>query len=80
MSLTDPTAGDEGTGTPDETTGYIVDYSLTYSERYVIVRDYYLSIEDPDERMTLYAADGVAKNYLSSYYKTLYNVLSTYSR
>ena len=64
----------------DESVGYIVDYSLSYTERYKIVRDYYLSIPDPAERMSLYANDAIAKKYLQSYYSTLYDVLSTYSR
>lgn len=67
-------------GEYDETTGYIVDYSLSYTDRYIIVRDYYLAIEDPAERMSLYANDEVAKNYLGNYYTTLYNVLYTYSK
>ena len=67
-----------GNGADDP--GYLVDYSLSYNERYVIVRDYYLAIKDPDERMALYAADEVAKKYLGTYYKTLYNVLATYSK
>lgn len=60
--------------------GYIVDYSLSYTDRYVLVRDYYLAIEDPAERMALYSADDVAKRYLDSYYATLYNVLNMYSK
>lgn len=81
MSLNEPTTGgDMGDGGGDESAGYIVDYSLSYNERYVIVRDYYLAISDPDERMALYAADDVAKKYLGSYYGTLYNVLATYSK
>lgn len=60
--------------------GYIVDYTLPYTDRYNIVRDYYLAITDVNERMALYSADEVAKDYLSSYYRTLYNVLYTYSR
>lgn len=64
----------------DQSVGYIVDYSLSYTERYIIVRDYYLSIPDPAERMSLYANDAVAKKYLQSYYSTLYDVLSSYSR
>lgn len=81
MSLNESSGGGD-TGDPggDEQAGYIVDYSLTYNERYVIVRDYYLAISDPDERMALYAADDVAKRYLSGYYTTLYNVLATYSK
>lgn len=60
--------------------GYIVDYTLNYTDRYIIVRDYYLAISPPSERMALYAADEAAKRYLGTYYDTLYDVLSTYSR
>lgn len=59
--------------------GYRVDYSLSYAERYVIVRDYYLSIPDSGERISRYLADDVAKKYLDKYYTSLYNVLITYS-
>lgn len=81
MSLNEPSGGgDAGDSGGNEEAGYIVDYTLSYNERYVIVRDYYLAIADRDERMALYAADEVAKRYLSSYYGTLYNVLATYGR
>lgn len=81
MSLNEPTTDDDlGGDEGDEGAGYIVDYSLSYNERYVIVRDYYLAIEDPAERMALYTADDTARKYLSSYYTTLYNVLYTYSK
>ncbi|MCD7728853.1 MAG: hypothetical protein LUI60_02945 [Clostridia bacterium] len=79
LDLNEPTSGDElGDDGGDESAGYIVDYSLTYLERYIIVRDYYLAIEDDDERMALYTADTVAMAYLGSYYNTLYNILSQY--
>lgn len=80
MSLNEPPDGNGGGGDGDESAGYIVDYSLSYNERYVIVRDYYLSIADSNERMALYSADETAKKYLSSYYTTLYDVLATYSK
>ncbi len=67
-------------GGGDEEAGYIVDYTLSYTDRYNIVRDYYLAIENPAERMALYTADDTAKRYLGSYYSTLYNVLYTYSQ
>ena len=74
MSLNEPThdddMGDSGTEGP-----YPVDYSLSYLERYIVVRDYYMSIPDANERLALYQADKVAMNYLSSYYNTLYNYL-----
>lgn len=81
MSLNEPPSGGEGGDEGgDESAGYIVDYTLSYNERYVIVRDFYLAISDPDERMALYGADETAKKYLASYYSTLYNVLATYSK
>lgn len=63
-----------------ELVGYIVDYTLSYTERYNIVRNYYLAIQDPAYRMQLYTNDDVAKRYLGTYYSTLYNVLYNYSR
>ncbi len=77
MSLNAP---DPDVGGGDESAGYIVDYSLPYTDRYVAVRDFYLAIADRNERMELYKADGVAKAYLGAYYATLYNVLETYSK
>lgn len=67
-------------GDPDPETGYIVDYTLSYNERYIIVRDYYLSIPDPVERLTLYEKDDVARKYLDSYYTTLWSLLYNYSK
>lgn len=78
LSLSEPEqGGDDGAG---EDTGYIVDYRLSYSERYIVVRDYYLSIPDPAERMALYSADETAQKYLGTYYNSLYNVLATLSK
>ncbi len=81
MSLNEPT-NDEDMPPKEENpdTGYIVDYSLSYQERYTIVRDYYMSIEDKQERMAMFKADEVAKKYLDSYYSTLFDVLTVYSR
>jgi len=62
-----------------EETGYLVDYTLSYTDRYKIVREYYMAIPDPQERLALYEKDEVAKKYLGSYYSTLYNVLYSYS-
>ena len=48
MSLNEPSnGGDIGGDGGDEEAGYIVDYTLTYNERYIIVRDYYLAITRP---------------------------------
>ena len=73
MSPNVPTGGGD-----DSDVGYIVDYSLSYLDRYQIVRNYYMSISDPAERIALYTADTTAKDYLGQYYNTLYNVLSQY--
>ena len=62
-----------------EQVGYIVDYFLPYVDRYEIVKTYYLSIEDPVERLNIYRNDEVAQRYLGSYYSVLYNVLYKYS-
>lgn len=81
LSINEPTSGDDiGGEGGDESAGYIVDYTLSYAERYAIVRDYYLAIEDPAERIALYSADEVAKKYLSTYYSTLFDLLYNYSR
>jgi hypothetical protein len=81
MSLNEPTTDDEtgDNGKDDQpNTGYLVDYELSYLERYIQVRDYYMTIEDPSERLALYAADEVALEYLNSYYNTLYNYLRSF--
>lgn len=74
LSLCNDPAGD------GEKAEYTVDYSLSYNERYIIVRDYYLKITDRETRMAKYSADEVAKQYLGTYYGTLYNVLASYDK
>jgi hypothetical protein len=79
MGLNEPTTDDElgDNGSDNET--YIVDYSLSYLERYIAVRDYYMNFHDPYERLALYAADKVAVKYLGSYYNTLYNYFAAFT-
>jgi hypothetical protein len=79
MSLNEPTNDGETGESGSDNTGYLVDYSLSYLERYIEVRDYYMSIEDPNERLALYAADTVAQAYLGSYYTGLYDYFSTFT-
>ena len=79
MSLNEPTTDGELGGAPDTgDTPYEINYELSYLERYISVRDYYMTIEDPVERLALLQADTVAQRYLSSYYNTLYNYLSQF--
>ncbi len=81
LSLNEPTTDDElGDGDGDASAGYIVDYSLSYLDRYQIVRSYYMAIEDANERLALYTADAVAQQYLGQYYNTLFNVLAQYAQ
>lgn len=79
MSLCETKSEGSSGGSSDDSP-YLVDYSLSYNERYKIVRNYYLTFKDPNERMAKYAADEVAKKYLGSYYETLYNILATYEK
>lgn len=78
LNAPDPDEGKDDGG--DESAGYIVDYTLPYTDRYVAVRNYYLSIADRNERMALYSADDTARKYLGAYYSTLYDVLYAYSK
>ena len=54
---------------------YRVDYSLSYVDRYAIVKAYYMTIEDPLKRFETYRYDKVALDYLASYYNTLFHYL-----
>lgn len=77
MSLKEPTNSDEVGGSGSDNSGYVVDYELSYLERYIEVRDYYLAIEDPNERIALFQADEVAIAYLGTYYNVLFDYLMT---
>lgn len=75
MSMGEPTNGDETGGSNGDEYGYVVDFELSYMERYIVVRNYYLTIEDPNERVALLREDKMAKAYLGSYYDVLLNYL-----
>jgi len=79
MNAREPTHDDETGGSGTDDTGYVVDYELSYLERYIQVRDYYLSISDPYERLTLYEQDEVAIKYLRTYYNNLYDYLMQFA-
>ena len=54
-------------------------YNLSYSERFLVVRQYYMDVtSDPNARVKAYAADTLAKSYLGEYYVTLYDLLLSY--
>ena len=75
MSLGEPTVVGETGDSGHDNTGYVVDYELSYIERYIHVRDYYMTIADPNERLALLIADEVALKYLG---QTYYNYLFVY--
>ena len=70
-----PPSGDPGID-PDDAP-YEVDYSLPLRERYIAVRDYYLSYEDNAEALADLRADEIAKDYLGSYYGYVLQLLMT---
>lgn len=80
MSLGEPTNSGETGGSGDDNSAYIIDYELSYTERYVHVRDYYFTIEDPNERIALLREDNVARQYLGTYYNTLFNYLVQFTQ
>ena len=52
---------------------YTVDYSLSYSERIRIVREYYQTqYTNPVERLNAFKEDKVALSYLGEFYGSLY--------
>ncbi len=61
-----------------ENSPYTVNYSLTYEERYTIVRSYYLdTYSDGSKRFDAFKADKVAPNYLGEFYATMYDYLKS---
>lgn len=54
-------------------------YNLTYSQRFIAVRQYYMDLtSDADARLQAYAMDTLARSYLGEYYQTLYELLASY--
>lgn len=79
MSLKEPTNNGETGDSGNDNSAYLVDYELSYLERYIAVRDYYMTIEDPNERLALLQADKVAQDYLGTYYNLLFDYLNTFT-
>ena len=54
-------------------------YNLSYSQRFLVVRNYYMqATDDPNARLQAYAMDTLAKEYLGEFYRTLYELLASY--
>ena len=67
-----------GGGTPPsgaDEAPYEVDYSLSMRDRYVVVKNYYLSLPDKAQALAACQADTVAADYLGDYYDYLIQLL-----
>lgn len=54
-------------------------YNLSYSQRFLVVRNYYMgATDDPSARLQAYAIDSLAREYLGEFYQTLYELLASY--
>ena len=67
--------GGEEPGGDDPDAPYEVDESLPMRDRYIAVKNYYLSIPDAAEALELLRDDDVAKEYLGTYYNYLEQLL-----
>ncbi len=54
---------------------YLVDYSLPMSERYIIVKEYYLAYEDKAQAVIDCENDSIAQEYLERFYSNLLQLL-----
>ncbi len=53
-------------------------FNLTPSERFLVVREYYMKISGAQKRFQAFQQDEFAKTYLGEYYQTLYDLLRSY--
>ena len=53
-------------------------YNLGYSQRFLVVRNYYMGITPADARLEAYRMDTLARSYLGEFYQTLYDLLASY--
>lgn len=54
-------------------------YTLTPSQRFLVVRNYYMEVtDDPSARLAAYRGDTLARSYLGEFYETLYDLLARY--
>ena len=69
------TAPEEPEPDPPTEAPYEVDYSLPMRERYIVVKNYYMSIEDRNAAVDQLEHDETAKAYLGEYYNYLMELL-----
>lgn len=69
------TGGEGGEGGEGGDAPYEVDYTLPMRDRYVIVKNYYLSYADPAQALADFEKDEIAKEYIGVYYEYLRQLL-----
>lgn len=54
-------------------------YTLSYSQRFLVVRQYYMDVtSNASARLEAYRMDTLARSYLGEFYQTLYDLLASY--
>lgn len=54
-------------------------YNLSPSQRFIVVRSYYMTLtDDAEARLLSYSMDTLARQYLGEFYVTLYDLLAAY--
>ena len=54
-------------------------YNLTYAQRFLVVRNYYMQVTgNPEARLAAFGADTLARSYLGEFYQTLYELFASY--
>ncbi len=54
-------------------------YNLSYSQRFLVVRNYYMEVtDDAAARLEAFRMDTLARAYLGEFYQTLYDLLASY--
>ncbi len=52
-------------------------YTLSPSQRFLVVRNYYMQVtDDPSARLAAYRGDTLARAYLGEFYETLYDLFA----
>ncbi len=54
-------------------------YNLTYPERFIVVRNFYMHLTtNPEARLEAFSMDSLARTYLGEHYQSLYELLASY--
>ena len=79
MQLSYEALGSEGNETGPYRYPENPNYNLSYSQRFLVVRNYYMgATDDPNARLAAFSMDTLARTYLGEFYQTLYDLLASY--